>query len=63
MEKKKLQRIIGISVVVAFVIVLIPFLFEKKESPQQQASTLAPTLPEQQSSLTTADTQPRYNLF
>ncbi len=39
MEKKKLQRIVGISVVVAFVIVLIPFLFTKKDMAQQEAST------------------------
>lgn len=51
MEKRKLQRIIGILVVVAFVIVLIPLLVGKKEAPPQQVATLtAPPFPEQQSS-------------
>jgi len=51
MEKKKLQRIIGILVVVAFVIVLIPLLIGKKDAPPQQVATLtAPPFPEQQSS-------------
>lgn len=43
MEKKKLQRVIGISVVVAFVIVLIPFLFGKREMPQQETTAQATT--------------------
>lgn len=43
MEKKKLQRIIGISVVVALVIVLIPFLFGKRElSHQETAKVVMP---------------------
>ncbi len=53
MEKKKLQRVIGISVVVAFVIVLIPFLFGKKE--MQQPETTAQISPEQQSTTTATD--------
>lgn len=53
MEKKKLQRVIGISVVVAFVIVLIPFLFGKKEMPQQE--TTAQTSTDQQTATTDAN--------
>ncbi len=58
MEKKKLQRVIGISVVVAFVIVLIPFLFGKRELPQQQeasAPTSSTLLPQQTASATASD--------
>lgn len=55
MEKKKLQRIVGISVVVAFVIVLIPFLFTKKDVAQQEASSSD----QQSSTMAAADaTQP-----
>lgn len=51
MEKRKLQRIIGILVVVALVIVLIPLLFGKNDVPHQEVTTLtAPPLPNQQSS-------------
>ena len=48
MEKKKLQRIIGISVVVAFVIVLVPFIFGKRDMSHQEVATLAS--PDQQTS-------------
>lgn len=53
MEKKKLQRVIGISVVVAFVIVLIPFLFGKREMPQQETTAQVST--EQQTTTTDAN--------
>ena len=54
MEKKKLQRIIGISVVVAFVIVLVPFIFGKRDMSHQEVAAL--TSPEQQSSSTSDNT-------
>lgn len=54
MEKKKLQRIIGISVVVAFVIVLVPFIFGKRDMSHQEVTAL--NSPEQQSSSTSDNT-------
>lgn len=47
MERKKVQRIIGVIVVVALVIVLIPLLFHKNDNPiTTAANTKSPTFPE-----------------
>ena len=49
MEKKKTQRIIGILVVIALVVIMLPLLFGKNDAPMQQAATVkAPPFPDQQ---------------
>lgn len=49
MEKKRTQRIIGVLVIVALVIIVMPFLFSRDDSSIQEASnTKAPPFPDQQ---------------
>lgn len=48
MEQKKVQRIVGIMVVIALVIVVMPLLFGKNNFPVQQAANIkAPPFPDQ----------------
>jgi cell division septation protein DedD len=55
MEKKQTQRIIGILVVVALIIIIMPLLFGKNDTPTQEASNVsAPPLPDQQAATITA---------
>ncbi len=58
MEKKKLQRIIGISVIVAIIIILIPFLFSKKESSPSEVTASAESAASNPLSSATESTQP-----
>ncbi len=56
MEKKQTQRIIGILVVVALVIIIMPLLFGKNDAQTQEASNVsAPPLPDQQAATVTAE--------
>ncbi len=49
MERKKMQRIIGILVVIGLIVIVIPLLFGKNDAPMQEASTVkAPPFPDQQ---------------
>lgn len=49
MEQKKVQRIIGILVVIALVIIVMPLLFGKNNFPVQEAANIkAPPFPDQQ---------------
>ncbi|MHB1947731.1 MAG: SPOR domain-containing protein [Gammaproteobacteria bacterium] len=48
MEKKTTQRIVGILVVIALVIILMPLLLDKNEAATQVSSTKAPPFPDQQ---------------
>lgn len=53
MEQKKVQRTIGILVVIALVIVVMPLLFGKNNFPMQQAANIkAPPFPDQPQSVT-----------
>jgi DedD protein len=56
MEKKTTQRIIGILVVIALVIILLPLLFGKNELVTQAAIVKAPPFPEQQKTEVTPST-------
>jgi DedD protein len=56
MEKKTTQRIIGILVVIALVIILLPLLFGKNELVTQAAVVKAPPFPEQQKTEVTPST-------
>lgn len=48
MEKKTTQRIVGILVVIALVIILMPLLLDKNEAATQTAAVKAPPFPDQQ---------------
>jgi len=49
MEQKKIQRIIGILVVIALVAIVMPLLFGKNDFPVQEAANIkAPPFPDQQ---------------
>lgn len=48
MEKKTTQRIVGILVIIALVIILMPLLLDKNEAATQVSSTKAPPFPDQQ---------------
>jgi DedD protein len=56
MDKQKTQRIIGILVIIAFVIVLIPLFFGKTDMSTEIANNKALPLPGQQSDTTTLAT-------
>lgn len=47
MEKKTTQRIVGILVVIALVIILMPLLLDKNDAATQTASVKAPPFPDQ----------------
>lgn len=47
MEKKTTQRIIGISVIIALIIILLPLLFTKNNVTTQTITVKAPPLPEE----------------
>lgn len=47
MDRKKTQRILGILVIIALVIILFPLLFGKNEPPTQTSNIEAPPFPEQ----------------
>jgi len=53
MDKQKTQRIIGIFVIIAFVIILVPLFFGKTEVSTQVTSVKVPPLPAQQPEATT----------
>lgn len=55
MEKKTTQRIIGILVVIALVIILLPLLFGKNELVTQASAVKAPPFPDQQNQATAPD--------
>lgn len=60
MDKRKTQRILGILVIIALVIILFPLLFNKNEVAVQTTSVTAPAFPDKQSpatTVTTADNQ------
>lgn len=48
MEKKTTQRIVGILVVIALVIILMPLLLDKNEAATQVSAVKAPPFPDQQ---------------
>lgn len=56
MDKRKTQRILGILVIIALVIILFPLLFNKNEVSIQTTSVTAPAFPDKQT-LTTAENQ------
>ncbi len=47
MEKEKMQRIIGVMVIVAFVIIILPLIFGKSDIPLQAKTLTAPPFPDQ----------------
>lgn len=55
MEKKTTQRIIGISVIVALIVILLPLLFSKTETTQQTITVKAPPIPDQPSTASIAE--------
>jgi cell division septation protein DedD len=60
MDKRKTQRILGILVIIALVIILFPLLFNKNEVAVQTTSVTAPAFPDKQNpvtSITTAENQ------
>ncbi len=68
MEKKRTQRIIGILVVIALIVIVMPLLFGRNDSPTEEASNIkAPPFPDQQtapvtaSNTTTPDATPAEN--
>ena len=48
MDKKRTQRILGILVIIALVIILFPLLFGKSDEPTQTTTVAAPLFPDQQ---------------
>lgn len=52
MDKKRTQRILGILVIIALVIILFPLLFGRSEAPTQTTSVQAPPFPDQQETST-----------
>ncbi|MEO8401334.1 MAG: SPOR domain-containing protein [Gammaproteobacteria bacterium] len=58
MEKKRTQRIIGILVVLALVIIVMPLFFGKSDFPSHEASNLkSPAFPEEQTNVASANQQ------
>ncbi len=60
MDKRKTQRILGILVIIALIIILFPLLFNKNEVAVQTTSVTAPAFPDKQNpaaTMTTADNQ------
>lgn len=57
MDKRKTQRILGILVIIALVIILFPLLFNKNEVAVQTTSITAPAFPDKQNPVTTAENQ------
>lgn len=53
MDKRRTQRILGILVIIALVIILFPLLFSKNEVTTQTVSVNAPAFPDQLNSPTT----------
>ncbi|MCD6038870.1 MAG: dedD [Gammaproteobacteria bacterium] len=58
MEKRKMQRIIGISIVIALVIISMPLLFSKKEMLPQEKTALATPSDQQPVTALTSDASP-----
>lgn len=54
MEKKTTQRIIGILIAIALIVILMPLVFSKNDGMQQAASMKAPPFPDQEQNKQTA---------
>lgn len=61
MDKRKTQRILGILVIIALVIILFPLLFNKNEVAIQTTSVTAPAFPDKQNTATTMTTADNQN--
>lgn len=48
MDKKRTQRILGVLVIIALIIILFPLLFGKNEAPTQTSNVTPPPFPDQQ---------------
>ncbi len=60
MEKEKMQRIIGMMVIAAFVIIILPLLFGKSDLPLQAKNIPAPPFPDQPAdTVAVADNAPK----